>query len=357
VSIRWGILGCGAVCEVKSGPALQRAVGSELVAVMRRSADKAADYARRHNVPRWTDDADALIRDADVDAVYVATPPGSHCHYALRVCAAGKPAYVEKPMARNHSECRRMVDAFAAADLPLFVAYYRRGLPRFRKVRDLLAAGAIGRVTGVSCRLRRPVFRPEGPAPPWRLIPAQSGGGLFVDLGSHTLDILDFLLGPLQDVAGTAANVASPYEVEDRVVMHFRTPAGAAGVGSWNFAAAEPEDRIEIDGADGQIALSTFGQEPVALRTAAGQEHFDLPNPPHIQQPLIQMVVDALEGRGACPSTGTSAARTSRVMDTVLRDYYGSRRDGFWERPAAWPGRRQAAGIRQPERSQAAGSE
>src|SRR3954467_14032329 len=118
-TIRWGIIGCGDVTEVKSGPALQKAAGSALVAVMRRDAARAADYAKRHGVPRWYDDADALIRDADVDAVYVATPPGSHLQYALRVAAAGKPCYVEKPMARSHVECERMIEAFERARQPL----------------------------------------------------------------------------------------------------------------------------------------------------------------------------------------------------------------------------------------------
>ena len=83
--IRWGIIGCGDVTEVKSGPGLQKADGSQLVAVMRRDAEKARDYAKRHNVPRAYGDAQELIDDPEVDAVYVATPPGSHAEYAIRV--------------------------------------------------------------------------------------------------------------------------------------------------------------------------------------------------------------------------------------------------------------------------------
>jgi len=133
--VRWGIIGCGAVTEVKSGPAFQKVPGSRLVAVMRRSRDLAAEYARRHGVPRWYDDAERLIADPEVNAVYIATPPGSHLQYALMACAQQKPVYVEKPMARNHAECMCMLEAFQSAKLPLFVAYYRRALPRFRTVR------------------------------------------------------------------------------------------------------------------------------------------------------------------------------------------------------------------------------
>jgi len=347
MTIRWGMIGCGDVAEVKSGPGFQKADGSELRAVMRRHGDLAADYARRHGVPAWYDDAEALIHDRNVDAVYIATPPGAHAELALAVCAAGKPAYVEKPMARNHAECRRMVDAFASAGMPLYVAYYRRALPRFRKAREVVASGQLGRITGVSYRFAGPYHREiearvrEGAPLPWRVQPEQAGGGLFLDLGSHTLDILDFMLGPLDAVAGTAANLATPHQVEDAVTMTFRTPSGALGAAHWNFASAERTDEIVISGDRAELRLSTFGNEPVELRAGDAPQRFDLPNPPHIQQPLIQQIVDELgelhgQGDARCASTGVSAARTSAVMDTVLLDFYGSREDGFWRTPERW---------------------
>ena len=130
-TIRWGIIGCGDVTEVKSGPALQKADHSALVAVMRRNGQLAEDFARRHGVPQWYDDAAALIHDPAVDAVYIATPPSSHKEYTLMSAAAGKPVYVEKPMARNTAECQAMIAACHKANVPLFVAYYRRALARF----------------------------------------------------------------------------------------------------------------------------------------------------------------------------------------------------------------------------------
>jgi 1,5-anhydro-D-fructose reductase (1,5-anhydro-D-mannitol-forming) len=268
--VRWGMIGCGSVCEVKSGPGLYKAEGSRLVAVMRRDAAKAADYAHRHNVPQWYDDAASLIHDSNVDAVYIATPVGTHCDYALRVCQAGKPAYVEKPMARNASECQRMLAAFEQAHLPLFVAYYRRALPRFLKAHELIRSQRLGQITGVNYRYSSPShLKTDANNLPWRLVAAESGGGLFMDLGSHTLDILDFLVGPLTDVAGTAGNIAGPYDVEDSVAMRFRTSSGALGVASWNFVSAVSEDIIEIAGTQGRIAMSTFGNEPIRLETAS----------------------------------------------------------------------------------------
>lgn len=338
--IRWGILGCGDVTEVKSGPGFQRAHGSQLVAVMRRNGTLAADYARRHGVPRWYDNALALVQDPDVDAVYVATPPGAHLEGALLAAAAGKPCYVEKPMARNTAECDAMIHAFAAARQKLHVAYYRRALPRFLCVRDLLAAGAIGRLTGIAYRFASPPPANADPATgAWRVAAKAAGGGLFLDLGSHVLDFLDFAVGPLQDVHGCAAHAGSASEVEDTVAMTFRTAGGVPGNASWNFATLAREDTLEFYGPGGRITLRFFSDDPVRLETARGTELLGHPNPPHIAQPLIQTVVDDLLGRGSCPSTGESARRTAVVMDQVLTEYYGGRDDAFWTRPATWPGR------------------
>src|SRR5688572_2462882 len=277
-TIRWGIIGCGDVCEVKSGPAFQKCDGSALVAVMRRDGAKAADFARRHGVPRWYDDADKLIHDDEVDAVYVATPPGAHEHYALRVAAAGKPCYVEKPMARSYAECRRMIEAFRAAQRPLFVAYYRRAMPRFVRAKEMIDAGRIGRVTGCTYRHTR-LYWPD-PKPQWRLDPEHSGGGLLLDLGSHTLDILAWLLGEFVEFGGCASNFSSTV-VEDAVALHFKTDSGVIGAASWNFAGATKEDLITIDGTEGRMMLSTFGDD-LRVETGAGVEEMKIPNPPHV---------------------------------------------------------------------------
>jgi predicted dehydrogenase len=342
--IRWGIIGCGEVCEVKSGPAFQKADGSALVAVMRRDGAKAADFAKRHRVARWYDDADRLIDDREVDAVYIATPPGDHEEYALRVAAAGKPCYVEKPMARSYAECCRMNAAFAAAGKPLFVAYYRRRLPRFVKAKQLIDSGRLGMVTSCHYRLTR-YFWPNPPEQ-WRLSAKESGGGIFLDLGSHTLDVLDNLVGPFIEYSGSAHGTGAT-DVEDSVALHFQTERGVVGTASWNFAGCTADDLIEIVGTEGRLCFSAFGAEPLRLyreeergEDSMTAQTFEEPTPQHVHQPLVQTIVDQLLGRGVCPSTGESAARTARVMDAALKNYYGSRDDAFWERPETWPGRR-----------------
>lgn len=318
-TIRWGIIGCGDVTEVKSGPGFQKAVNSQLIAVMRRNAVLAEDYARRHGVPKWYADADALIHDPEVDAVYIATPPSSHKDYTLMAADAGKPVYVEKPMALNGAECEAMIAACKNAGVPLFVAYYRRLLPRFLKVKELIDTRAIGEVRLVNMRL----YQPAPDALSWRLDPAISGGGLFVDLAAHALDFLDYILGPVETVEGFAANQAGVSPAEDIVTGVFRFASGVQATGSWCFSAFERCDQTEIIGSKGKIAFSLFDASSVVLTTAAGTREYAIEHPPHVQQALIQSVVDHLNGEGLCPSTGDSAIRTTRVMDKLLSGYYG----------------------------------
>jgi predicted dehydrogenase len=318
--VRWGIVGVGDVTEHKSGPAFQQADRSELVAVMRRQGGLAADYARRHGVPRWYDDADELIHDPQVDAVYVATPPDSHCDYVVRVAQAGKPVYVEKPMARTAVECAAMISACEAAGVPLFVAYYRRAMPRFQTVAALLASGRIGQPRTVSIHNERPAA--TGVAnEQWRLRPQVSGGGHFVDVGSHLLDLLDWLLGPVTSASGVAANRGGRYRAEDLVTGAFRFASGVQGVGVWDYDSWRTLDEVQITGTAGQLTFSCFSDDPLRLVTAAGDASVPAPYPMPVQLPMVQNVVDALTGRGSAVSTGHSALRTSQVIDTLLADY------------------------------------
>jgi predicted dehydrogenase len=322
--VQWGIIGCGNVTEVKSGPGFQKAEGSRLVAVMRRDRAKAEDYARRHGVPRVYDTAEDLIHDPEVTAVYIATPPSTHLEIALRVAAAGKPCLVEKPMAMTHAECVRMNDAFRAAGVPLFVAYYRRALPRFLEVRRLLDAGAIGPVTDVHVRVSEPLATGEA-ATGWRFDPAIAGAGLFYDLASHCLDLLDFLLGPIEEASGVAVNTGGAYAAEDVTAGAFRFRRGMVGTGAWTFNADRSVDTIVFTGPLGQLTTPVFTDGDVVIRRGVDEGILPLRNPPHVHQPLIQTIVDELRGGGRCESTGESGARATWVMDRMLESYRAGR--------------------------------
>ncbi|ARK10064.1 Gfo/Idh/MocA family oxidoreductase [Fibrella sp. ES10-3-2-2] len=319
-TVQWGIIGCGDVTEVKSGPAFNKVPHSSLVAVMRRDAEKAADYANRHNVPTWYTDADALINNPNVNAVYVATPPSSHADYAIRAMRAGKPVYVEKPMALNTAECDTMNQVSRETGVPLFVAFYRRALPYFLRVKELVDSGVVGTIRAVSIQLNwQPDEREVGAQPNWRVSPAISGGGLFHDLAAHQFDFLDYLLGPITSANGMARNQAGLYEADDMVVGTFAFESGVLGTGSWCFT-VNKEQRLEqtqLIGSEGKITFSFFENFVITVETAAGTETMTVPFPTHVQQPLIELLVNDLRGQGHCPSTGETGARTSRVLDWI----------------------------------------
>lgn len=330
--INWGIIGCGKVTELKSGPAFNKVTGSRLIAVMRRNAEFAEDYAKRHNVPRFYTNADDLINDRDINAVYVATPPVNHMEYAIKVLEAGKPVYIEKPMALNYRECVRINETAKKHNLPVFVAYYRRTLPGFLKIKNLVETGEIGKPRFANFQIfNYPSEDEKAGKLPWRVMPEISGAGHFFDLGSHQVDYLDFLFGPVQKVASLVINQANLYSAEDFVSAGFLFNNNIAATGIWSFSASRKGNRdyFEIVGEKGIIKTSTFTYEPIVLINGNGRREFVNERPENIQFYLIEQIVKALSGKGEVVSTGISAARTSWVMDEVVKEYYkGSRKKG-----------------------------
>lgn len=324
--INWGMIGCGAVTEVKSGPAFNKVDNSRLVAVMRRNAALAEDYAARHNVPRFYTDADKLINDREVNAIYVATPPGKHAEFAIKALNAGKPVYIEKPMALNYRECVQINRIARKFNLPVFVAYYRRTLPGFLRIKDLIDNGAIGKVRFVRIELLKYLSDDEKQGNlPWRVIPEIAGGGHFFDLASHQLDYLDFLLGPIQKNSSLVLNQAGFYPAEDFVSASFLFPGNIAAAGNWCFTVSpgSARDILEIFGESGMIKTSTFSFEPIILKNDKGQQTYENERPENVQYYLIEQIVKSLSGQGEVVSTGITAARTSRIMDQVVKEYYG----------------------------------
>ena len=320
--LRWGILGCGDVTEVKSGPGFRKASRSALTRVMRRDAGLAEDYARRHGVPGWTASADALIAADDVDAVYIATPPDTHAAYALAVAAAGKPILVEKPLANCLADAERMVAACEDAGVPLFCAYYRRSMPKFRAAKAFLEDGVLGTPTRVV--IRHATLPPEDRTNlPWRLRPGAGDGGIFMDMGSHMIDLVQYLVGParLDTVVGRASTTVDYLDVPDTVTAQLTLsgPAGAVPVeGSWSYVADAPEDRIEIVCTAGRLAFSVFDGSPLVTEIDGREEQHAAPHPDHVHQPMIEDITRAVLDGGTTVFGGHEALRTARVQARIL---------------------------------------
>lgn len=320
--ISWGFIGCGDVTEKKSGPAFNKVEGSKISAVMCRTSSKAEDYAARHNIPKWYDNGDRLINDPWINAVYVATPPKYHSEYAIKAMNAGKAVYVEKPMAISYKESLKMNEAASRTGIPLFVAYYRRSLPYFLKVKELIDKEIAGTVNFIDLKFWSPPREEDLNSQdlPWRVIPEISGGGYFYDMACHQLDILDYIFGPVKHAVGKLANRSGLYKAEDTVSASIEFESGIIAAGSWRFATDRllKADSIEILGSKGKILFSTFSFTPIIVKVRDVVTKYNPANPENIQFFLIKNIVEELQGTGKSPSSGITAARTNKVMDMIL---------------------------------------
>ena len=293
---------------------------------MRRNATKAADFALRHGIGQWTTNLDELLNDGEINAVYIATPPDTHAALTLKCAQAGKAVYVEKPMANTHAECLAMIEACRAANVSLFTAYYRRTLPGFLKVKELVESGALGDIRFVNIEMYQPLQADiiANLATNWRVNPEIAGGGYFHDLASHQLDYLDFLFGPITDSKGVTSNQAGMYPADDIVTASFRFENGVLGTGMWCFTTdkVSEKDFTRIVGSKGELTFNTFGSPMIVqLKTReGGSEEFSYIHAQPIQEPLVRVLVDELRGLGVSPSTGASGARTTLVLDRITKD-------------------------------------
>lgn len=321
--INWGIIGCGEVTEVKSGPAFNKVPGSRLVAVMRRNAALAADYARRHGVPKWYADATALINDPDINAVYIATPPSSHEAYALQAIAAGKPVYLEKPMTPDAPSARRVADAALQAGIKLTVAHYRRAQPFYKKLKELITDNAIGNIQLVQLSYSRHILSAVQLAQTrnaWRVDPTIAGGGLFHDLAPHQLDILYYLFGPATAVQGIALQQSNLYAAPDLVSGTIAWPQHILFTGIWNFnlpASQVQQDECVITGTDGEIRFSFFEQGPIRVIRQGKEIDHVFPSLPHVQEPMIREVVACFQGKRDNPCPPEQGVQVMEWIDQI----------------------------------------
>ncbi len=316
--VNWGIIGCGNVTEKKSGQAYNKIPGSKLVAVMRRDAVKAADYAARHHVDRWYADADELLNDVEVNAVSIATPPAFHLEYAIAALKKGLNVYVEKPVTRTSAEAQAMAEAVEAYNGKLTVAHYRRALPMFLYVKDLLAKKAVGDVRTVQIRMWKSI-RPDLVANAetnWRVNPELSGGGYFHDLAPHQLDLMLYFFGEPEKYHGYSLNQSNTYPADDHVCGEIVFKNKVVVNGSWSFNVAESQtiDLCEIIGTEGKISFPFFGTW-VCLENEAGKQTENFIHPEHIQQPMIQKIVAYLRGEGPNPCPVEEAVVLMRILD------------------------------------------
>lgn len=328
--IKWGIIGCGKYVQENSGPALNNVIKSSVHAVMRRDIKAAKLCARKLNAPKYYNDYEKLIEDRDVNAVYIASPPGFHLKQALLCAKFSKPVYIEKPMARNLFECEAIVNEFNKFDIPLYVSHYRRAHEKFQKIKSIIDSCIIGKVTTVNCQLNR-IFE-DDMYHPWYFKPPLSGGGKFVDISPHMIDILIYLFGKIENVNSYCVNLNDKHNLEDAVVAILKFCTNTIGTLNYNLLSSEKNDKIICIGKEGRLEFSIHGTSPIIIsKNNKIIQEIMIRNPENSQMPMVKNVVkDLIEG---CENVcyGMEALETYRVIDLILNDFYKGRNRNFWE--------------------------
>lgn len=334
--INWGFIGCGRVVEQKSGIAFNNVPNSCIHSIMRRDLKAAHNSSQRFSAPSWYDNIDDLLA-SDIDAVYIATPPGLHYEQAMKCYDANKPIYIEKPFTRNYEEAKTIVETFAKKNLPVYVGHYRRALPRFQKIKQILTENRIGNICSIDFYLNR-IFSKYEANNTWLYNPVLSGGGKFFDIAPHTIDIINYLFGDIKEVHGYAKNSGTDCPLEDNVIFSFKTTKNIIGTANFNCISNEKKDRMLVTGTKGTLEFSIHGRCDIIINnySSTQEEILEVPDPKVVEEPMIQTVVNSLLGHSNCPCEGKDALPTYWVIDQVLKQFYHGRDDDFWNHPERW---------------------
>jgi predicted dehydrogenase len=318
--VRWGLIGAGDIVRKRVAEAVRDGRGCELVAVSRARRDLVDRFAHevgaRRGYPNWQD----LVRDPDVDAVYVATPVHLHAEQTIAAAEAGKHVLCEKPMAMDVGGCDRMIAACRASGVRLGIAYYRRFYPVVTRIGALLASGEIGDPVWAQMT----AFEPFNPAPgaprAWLVQPTQSGGGPMADFGCHRLEVLQHLLGPVQRVRSVVANVVLPRAVEDTAAALLQFERGPCAMLAVTHAAADRRDTFDLFGTRGSIRVPSLNAGDLEVRAGGEQRRESHPPAPNVHMPLVEDFVDAIRAGRAPAVDGTVGRAVAVIQDDIYAD-------------------------------------
>ena len=296
--LNWAIIGCGDVTEVKSGPGLYKSKHSNLLGVYNRTYSKANDFAIRHKVANVYKDIEDLFTDSNIDAVYIATPPNTHFKYTIMALNAGKIPYIEKPFVLDFSEAKAIKELSIEKNIMPYVAFYRRGLDKFIKIKEIIDSGIIGEIRVVNITQFMMVDEEEKNenTRPWRVIPEISGGGKFLDVGTHVLDCLIWFFGEMEFMDGIITNRGKFYNTDDTVMTTFKFKNGIVGTGTWCFVADRHFNEVQIVGSKGNITYDGLSCKNLYLTTNNKTIELKFNVPEHISMPYQQSVINEILG-------------------------------------------------------------
>ncbi|MBD3182944.1 hypothetical protein GF312_11685 [Candidatus Poribacteria bacterium] len=310
MTIKWGVVGASGIAHRRTMSALNEAQNNELYALMVRDMDRAKKLAQEHGAPVYYDSVDAILSDPDIDAAYIATPVYLHCDHVIQAAEKGKHVLCEKPMAMNVKECQSMIDACRDKDVQLHICFLMRYHPHYQRIRQIIAHGEIGQVIDARSSLMKWYSIDQGG---WRRDPARAGGGVLMDLGSHIIDLLSYILGEASQVTAFTDSRINGWKVEETGTVMIKMKGGAHATAFSSFVTPQGGTIMEIYGSKGSLAVSggklniTIGDKKREEQSSAG----------NLYKPLFEHFHKCLQGEAEPISPGTAGLENIRIITSA----------------------------------------
>lgn len=316
--LTWGLIGCGDIARKRVAPALRDLDNCDFLGVSREREELAEGFAKEFGAKRWYGTWPDLLKDEEIDAVYIATPVHLHAQQTIAAAEAGKHVLCEKPMAINVSECDRMIAACHAHQVKLGVAYYRHFYPVVGRIKEIIQSGEIGEPVLTQINAFES-FNPQADHPRhWLLETDRSGGGPMFDFGCHRIEVLTNIFGAISKVSALTANVLFDREVEDTAMALFQFERGTCGVLSVTHA-AQPQDTLDVFGSNGSIHVPVLNEGTMRVTSAAG-ERVEAHSPDvNLHAPLIADFVDAVISDRQPAVSGETGRMVGIIEDQIYK--------------------------------------
>lgn len=330
--INWGTIGFGNVIKNNYNGLPFNTKQSTLYGFTQRDKKLALNNQKKYNIPKFYNSIIDLLSDSKINAIYICTPPGLHFDIGKLCCDYKKPTYIEKPLCRNYQEVKSLVDYFKENNIPLWVAHYKRILPKFQKIKSLIESNTIGTITNITFSLERP-YNENLLKHNWLYKPELSGGGRFFDTAPHVIDLLVYFFGNFELIHGFATSNSIHYRVEDTVSFIFKTSSNIIGCANFNFISNARKDLMTLYGTLGKISFSIDGGGKIELDLQNKTEIFEFSEPLIYEKNMVESINTEIltNTYNTQICHGSNAIETYRIIDLILNDFYKGRDREFWK--------------------------
>lgn len=317
--LNWAIVGIGDIARKRVLAALAGVPRSKIRVAVTTHPDRAREICAPYGVERYCTELEEALADREVDAVYVATPVFLHAPQSIAAMLAGKHVLCEKPTALNYDEAAGMVKVSDECGVLFGVSFYRRHYPKVLRLRQMIREGVLGSVTLARAGYHGWVHAADLADRTWFVEPHKSGGGPLPDVGSHRIDVLNFLFGTPVSVMAEANTQVQDYAVEDSATLVMQYGSGMRSVLDVRWNSRIERDEMFVIGTEGEAELTPLNGPTLTVRLSDRSWTEELPAHQNLHYPMVENFVRAALDGEPLVSTGRTAMETDRVISAALK--------------------------------------